>query len=119
MQDGNELNMKRVFFLVTNNSASASESIISALIPYLGESNVITIGDNTDGKPVGMIGRTYDNNYYFLINFMVRNNANESSSFNGIPVTCPPEDDMTHLMGDVDETMLQTALTYIQTGACP
>lgn len=66
-----------------------------------------------------MTGRTYDNNYYFLINFMVRNNANESSSFDGIPVTCPAEDDITHLMGDVDETMLQTALTYIQTGACP
>lgn len=119
MQDGNELNMQRVFFLVTKSSASASEAIISALIPYLGTSNVITIGDNTHGKPVGMTGRTYDNNYYFLINFMVRNNANEASSFDGIPVTCPAEDDLTHLMGDVNEIMLQTALTYIQTGSCP
>ncbi len=119
MQDGNELNMQRVFFLVTKSSASASEAIISSLIPYLGTSNVITIGDSTHGKPVGMSGRTYDNNYYFLINFMVRNNANETTSFDGIPVTCPAEDDLTHLMGDVNETMLQTALDYIQTGACP
>ena len=119
LQDGNELNMQRVFFLVTKSSASASEAIISALIPYLGASNVITIGDSTHGKPVGMTGRTYDNNYYFLINFMVRNNANETTSFDGIPVTCPAEDDLTHLMGDVNETMLQTALAYIQTGACP
>ncbi len=118
-QDGNELNMQRVFFLVTKSSASASEAIISALTPYLGSSNVITIGDSTHGKPVGMTGRTYDNNYYFLINFMVRNNANETTSFDGIPVTCPAEDDLTHLMGDVNETMLQTALAYIQTGACP
>ena len=119
LQDGNELNMQRVFFLVTKSSASASEAIISALIPYLGASNVITIGDSTHGKPVGMTGRTYDNNYYFLINFMVRNNTNETTSFDGIPVTCPAEDDLTHLMGDVNETMLQTALNYIQTGACP
>ena len=118
MQDGNELNMQRVFFLVSKNSASASEAIISALIPYLGASNVITIGDSTHGKPVGMTGRTYDNNYYFLINFMVRNNTNETTSFDGIPVTCPAEDDLTHLMGDANETMLQTALNYIQTGAC-
>ncbi|RLA70823.1 MAG: hypothetical protein DRG09_02095 [Epsilonproteobacteria bacterium] len=118
MQDGNELNMQRVFFLVTKSSASASEAIISSLIPYLGLSNVITVGEDTHGKPVGMTGRTYNNNYYFLINFMVRNNDNQSTNFNGISVTCPAEDDLTHLMGDVNETMLQTALYYIENGTC-
>lgn len=119
LQDGNELNMKRIFFLVTASSASASEAIVSSLIPYLGASNVITVGNNTHGKPVGMSGRTYENNYYFLINFMVRNDAGETTSFDGIPVTCPAEDDITHIMGDVNETMLKTALSYIQTGVCP
>lgn len=119
LQDGNELNMQRVFFLVTSSSASASEAMISALIPYLGKANVITVGNNTQGKPVGMSGRTYDNNYYFLINFMVKNDDSESTSFDGIPVTCPAEDDLTHLMGDINETMLKTALSYIQTGVCP
>ena len=119
MQDGNELAMQRVFFLVTKDSASASEAVISALMPYLSASNVITIGTETHGKPVGMRGRVYGNNYYFLINFLVKNNANASSSFNGIPVTCPAEDDLTHLMGDSNETMLRTALNYIHTGGCP
>jgi len=119
MQDGNELNMNRVFFLVTKDSASASEAVISALKPYLGASNVITVGDLTHGKPVGMRGRVYGNNYYFLINFLVKNNANVSTSFDGIPVTCSAEDDLTHLMGDANETMLRTALDYINTGACP
>ena len=119
MQDGNELNMQRIFFLVTKSSASASEAIISSLIPYLGSSNVITIGADTHGKPVGMSGRIYGDNYYFLINFFVRNNANETTSFDGISVTCLAEDDLTHLMGDANETMLETALDYIQTGACP
>lgn len=119
LQDGNELNMKRIFFLVTSRSASASEAIISSLIPYLGASNVITVGNNTHGKPVGMTGRTYDNNYYFLVNFILKNDAGETTSFDGIPVTCPAEDDITHIMGDVNETMLKTALSYIQTGVCP
>ena len=118
MQDGNELTMKRVFFLVTKNSASASEAVISALMPYLGADNVITVGDDTHGKPVGMSGKTYGSNYYFLINFFVRNNAGDTTSFDGIPTTCIAEDDLTHLMGDANETMLKTALHYIENGSC-
>jgi len=118
LQDGNELNMKRVIFLVTQGSASASELIISALTPYLGDNNIITIGDITHGKPVGMSDRTYEQNYYFLINFIVKNNANETTPFGGIAVTCPAVDDITHIMGDENETMLKTALHYVETGNC-
>jgi C-terminal processing protease CtpA/Prc len=118
-QDGNELNMKRVVFLVTKNSASASELVISALKPYLGESNVITIGDYTHGKPVGMSGRVYNNNYYFLVNFIVRNNSDETTPFEGIAVTCSANDDITKQRGDRDESMLKTALYYIDTKTCP
>lgn len=119
LQDGNELNMQRVIFLVTQNSASASELIISALSPYLGDNNVITVGRNTHGKPVGMSGRTYGSHYYFLVNFLVRNNTGESTGFDGIPVTCDAEDDLSHLRGDINETMLSTALYYIQNDICP
>ena len=114
----NDLDMKRVIFLVTKDSASASELVISALKPYLGDTNVITIGDATHGKPVGMSGKAYGSDFYFLINFYVRNNAGETTSLDGIPVTCTAEDDLTHLMGDANETMLQTALHYIDTGNC-
>jgi hypothetical protein len=119
LQDGNELTMSRVFFLTTKGSASASEAVISALVPYLKAENIITVGDVTHGKPVGMTGRTYGLNYYFLINFFVRNNAAETTSFEGIPVTCAAEDDITHLLGDANETMFKTALSYIETGVCP
>ena len=119
LQDGNELTMQRVIFLVTEKSASASELVISALTPYLGESNVITIGTNTHGKPVGMSGRIYGINYYFLVNFFVRNNLNDTTSFDGISPTCLAKDDLTHLRGDTNETMLSTALYYIQNDACP
>jgi len=119
LQDGNELTMQRVVFLVTKNSASASEALINALKPYLGDANVITIGEATHGKPVGMSGRTYGQNYYFLINFFVKNNADETTSFDGIPVTCTAEDDMDHIMGDENETMLSVALYYLQNNTCP
>lgn len=114
----NDLNMTRVFFLVTKNSASASELVISALKPYLGKANVITIGTPTHGKPVGMNGRVYGDNYYFLINFFVRNDAGDTTSFEGIPPTCEAEDDLSHVMGDANETMYKSALHYISTGVC-
>ena len=116
--EGNDLNMQRVLFLVTRDSASASEMVISALKPYLGAAKVVTIGDTTHGKPVGMSGKSYGSNYYFLVNFFVRNNAGETTSFNGIPATCAAGDDLTHLMGDPEETMFKTALHYIDTGRC-
>lgn len=119
MQDGNELNMQRVFFLTTQGSASASEAVISALVPYLGVANIITVGDVTHGKPVGMTGRTYGDNYYFLINFFVKNNDGDSTGFDGIPTTCTAVDDITHIMGDENETMLSTALYYMQNNSCP
>ena len=119
MQDGNELNMKRVIFLVTHNSASSSELVISALKPYLGDTNIVTIGSATHGKPVGMTGRIDGSFYYFLVNFFVRNNIDETTSFYGIPATCSAEDDLTHSMGDPNEAMLSTALYYISHNACP
>jgi len=115
----NDLNMKRVFFLVTDNSASASELVISALKPYLGDANVITVGSATHGKSVGMTGRSYGSNYYFLINFFIRNDNGETISFDGIPPTCTAPDDLTHQRNDPNEAMLHTALEYIVTGHCP
>jgi len=118
-QDGNELDMQRVYFLVTEHSASASELVINALKPYLGESNVITIGDYTHGKPVGMSGRSYGDNYYFLINFIVRNDDGDTVPFSGIVPTCSAIDDITHVMGDPEESSLATALYHIVNNQCP
>ena len=119
LQDGNELNMRRIFFLVTADSASASEAAINALVPYLGRRNVVTIGARTHGKPVGMEGRVYKDYMYFLVNFYVRNNAGETTSFDGIAPTCRATDDIGHRMGDTQEAMLATALYYIDHGRCP
>lgn len=118
LQDGNELEMKRVFFLVTKNSASASEALINALVPYLGKSSIVTIGEATHGKPVGMSGRSYAKHYYFLINFTVNNDNGETTSFDGISATCTADDDLDHARGDVNEAMLQSALYYIDTSTC-
>lgn len=56
----NSLNLKDVYFIVSNSSASASELVINALKPYI---NVKLVGDITYGKHVGSI-TLYDSKNY-------------------------------------------------------
>ena len=119
-KSSNALDLEQIIFLTTQNSASASELVISAMKPYLPESDVVIIGDRTHGKPVGMEGRSDGNYYFFLINFVVKNALGFYDYFEGLPVTegCNVADDPFHEMGDPNESMLKTALYYIDNGSC-
>jgi hypothetical protein len=116
--DENSLNLKEIVFLVTNNTASASELVINSLSASTIDIKVSLVGSTTHGKPVGMEGKLYNNNIYYLINFKLENSDGFGDYFNGIPVTCPAIDDITHQMGDSNESMLMEALHYIDTGSC-
>jgi carboxyl-terminal processing protease len=65
----NQLNLDRIYVLTGFRTASASETIVNGLRPYLDE--VILIGDDTVGKDEGSI-TVYDN----PPNFSSRNGAN-------------------------------------------
>ncbi len=119
-KDSNSLDLEQILFLTTQDSASASELVISAMKPYLSEENIVTIGDKTHGKPVGMSRREDKNHYYFLINFVVKNSLGFYDYFEGLPVTsgCDINDDPFHEMGDPKESMLKAALHYVDTGSC-
>jgi len=116
----NSLDAEQIIFLTTQNSASASELVISAMKPYLGERNVIQIGDKTHGKPVGMSGKVDSDYYYFIINFVVKNSLGFYDYFDGLKVTdgCEVADDPYHELGDRNESMLKAALRYIDKNSC-
>jgi len=118
--EDNSLNLDQILFLTTQDTASASELVISAMKPYMAENKLVIIGDHTHGKPVGMREESDKNYYYFLINFVVKNSIGFYDYFNGFPVTtgCNIEDDPYHEMGDTHELMLKAALNYIDTGSC-
>jgi len=116
--DSNSLDLKEVLFLVTNESASASETVINALSASSLGVSVALIGSTTHGKPVGRIGRIYNDNIYYLINFKVENSDGFSDYFNGLAVTCPTIDDISREMGDTNETMLKQALYYVDNRGC-
>jgi len=116
--DDNSLDLKQIVFLVTDDSASASELVINSLsASYLGV-DVVLIGSTTHGKPVGMSGALFDNNVYYIINFTLANGDGFYDYFNGLAVNCPIEDDFSHEQGDVNEAMLKEALHYIDNGSC-
>ena len=117
--DDNSINLEQIIFLTTQNTASASELIINAMKPYLGD-NIITIGSKTHGKPVGMEGETDGTYIYYLINFVIENYNGFYNYFDGLEVTngCKTPDDITHQLGDPQEEMLKKALFYIDNNHC-
>lgn len=55
--NGKNLNLKKLYVLVSQYSASASEMVINCLKPYM---DVVVIGEQTEGKNVGSVPYTSD-----------------------------------------------------------
>lgn len=111
------LNLPRLVVLTTKNTASASESLIIGLRPYM---KVITIGTTTCGKDVGSY-TIADNNYKYQlqpITFKYYNANNESTPTTGIVPDIYVEDDLEHQRGDTNEALLKAAIEYL-TGEIP
>jgi carboxyl-terminal processing protease len=107
---GNLQTIKNVYFIVSTNTASASELLINSLQPYF---NVKLIGEATYGKPVGFFGIRIDSYTLYLSNFVIKNAVGNSNYFNGMPVDVHVQDDVTHDFGDTEETCLNAALAII------
>lgn len=112
---GYALNMTRVVIITSRSTASASEAVINGLKPWL---NVVTIGDSTYGKPVGMGGWTYGKKYVFYpVTFKLVNKNDEGDYFKGLPPSAFADDDITHDFGDRKELCLKEAIHFLETGS--
>jgi C-terminal processing protease CtpA/Prc len=114
------LNLSRIIFITSRGSASASELVINNLDPYL---DLVLIGDNTFGKPVGSFplssyNRTLkDNNVELVpITFATANSAGKAEYFDGFPADFPIGDSPQFTWGDKRDLRLAAALQYLQNG---
>lgn len=113
----------RVAFIGTGATASASELVINAFIPYLGN-NMALVGANTYGKPVGQIAvdKAACDDRVRVIAFSTRNAANSDSYFNGlaatVPNTCRAADDVSRQLGDPQEASTRQALDFLAGRPC-
>jgi carboxyl-terminal processing protease len=113
----------RVAFIVTEDTASASELVINGFLPYLGN-NMALVGTNTYGKPVGQIALDQPacDDRLRAVALKIENANRQGDYFNGlartVPVTCSALDDRLRELGDEQESMLRVALDWLENGRC-
>ncbi|MGN6496470.1 MAG: S41 family peptidase [Tsuneonella sp.] len=113
----------KIAFIGLGGTASASELVINAFVPYLGN-NMALVGSNTYGKPVGQIGldKTECDDRLRVIAFKLENANQQGEYFNGlagvVPNTCAATDDITHQLGDPNETIIKTAIDFLDGRTC-
>jgi carboxyl-terminal processing protease len=109
------LDLRRLTAITTRGSASASESVINGLRPFM---TVTVVGDTTYGKPVGQYGYDFCDSVLYPVSFQVRNALGQGDYFAGIPVDCAAADDLEHGLGNTAEASLAEALHFVETGSC-
>jgi C-terminal processing protease CtpA/Prc len=108
------LNLSRIYFIVSHNTASASELLINNLKPFV---NVQLVGPSkTYGKPVGFFPIPVGDWYIFPVSFRSTNNAGQGNYFNGMDLSSQVADGLDKDWGDITETCLQSAISNITTG---
>ncbi len=111
------LNLNKVYFLVSDRTASAAEMLINVLKPYL-QVQIIASGTRTYGKPVGFFEQVVQNKVSFWpVSFLLKNSADFSDYWDGF---VPDKSNITDYVfvdvGDKKETMLATALNEAAPG---
>jgi hypothetical protein len=112
-----QLNLPRLFVLTSGLTCSASESIINGLRGI--DVEVIRVGATTCGKPYGFRQKNNCGLAYFPIEFKGTNAKGFGDYTTGIGPTCDVRDDGTVVAGGSADPLLNGALTYMDTGACP
>jgi C-terminal processing protease CtpA/Prc len=118
-QKTGSLNVNRVFFIVTGQTASASELTVNNLRPVM---NVQIVGDTSYGKPVGFFNININKYEMFTPEFSTLNSANQGGYYSGFApgsATYPgfhDFDDLSKDFGDPTEGLLADILSYVNVG---
>jgi C-terminal processing protease CtpA/Prc len=113
----------KIAFIGTGSSASASELVMNAVLPYLG-ANAALIGSNTFGKPVGQIAidRAQCDDRLRILAFATQNASRQGEYFTGLAssfkATCRAPDDVLNQLGNRQEASIKTALDFLAGRAC-
>ncbi|PZX48663.1 S41 family peptidase [Algoriphagus chordae] len=115
------LNLDKLIFITSRGSASASELVINSLNPY---SDIILVGDNTYGKPVGSFPLSNyndilkQNNVELVpITFATANAEGKAEYFDGFPADFAVGDSPQFNWGDQNDLRLAAALRFIEDGS--
>ncbi len=113
----------RIAFISTGGTASASEMLINAFIPFL-DARVALIGSNSYGKPVGQIAidRAACDDRLRVVAFAGENSAGNANFYDGlatsVKTSCQAPDDINYPLGDPREGSVREALNFIAGRSC-
>ncbi|WP_169306887.1 S41 family peptidase [Pedobacter polaris] len=111
-------NLTNVVFIVSGNTASASELVINSLKPHM---NVKLVGLTTYGKPVGFFPITLENKYdvYYSM-FETKNSLGQGGYYDGfVPdysLSEVPANTIMYDFGNVNDNYLKKAIDVIAPG---
>lgn len=113
----------KIAFIGRGGTASASELVTNAFIPYL-NNNMALVGANTFGKPVGQFGfdLTACDDRLRAVTFRTENASGQGDYYTGlasvVPNTCRANDDISAQLGDSAEASVAVALDFLAGRAC-
>jgi C-terminal processing protease CtpA/Prc len=113
----------RIAFIGTGGTASASELVINAAVPYLHERAAL-IGSNTYGKPVGQIAldRSACDDRLRVVAFATQNADRRGDYYDGlaqvVEASCQAPDDLSRALGDPSEGSIRQALDFLAGRSC-
>lgn len=116
---------RRIAFLTTGTSASASEVVINSLRPHFPAADIAIVGANTFGKPVGQ--SAFDlpacGDRLRPVTISLRNAAGEGDYFSGLAgsgiQTCQAFDDWRVALAGPGDDLVETGFGFIAGRACP
>jgi len=108
------LTIPRVVVITSRGTASASEAVMNGLAPHM---TVVSVGDTTEGKCVGMDGFICGKYLFSPITFKLVNSLGHGDYFDGIAPDKIATDDITHDYDDRREVCLSEAILYLRTGS--
>ena len=111
------LSLSKVYVLTTDQTCSASESIINGLRGV--DVEVVQIGGTTCGKPYGFVAQDNCGITYAAMEFEGVNHKGQGGYADGLVPECAVSDDLTRELGTVGEPMFATAVARHRGLACP
>ncbi len=115
-RQANSVSLVRLVVIASRRTASASELVINGMDPHV---EVVIVGDDTFGKPVGQVGIEFCEKILRPTAFQTLNANDFGDYFFGLPVDCAAADDLDVPVGADDDPNIEAALSYLDTGACP
>lgn len=108
-------NIQNIYFIVSNNTASASELLINVLRPYLnthiiGVSNSPNENVRTYGKPVGFFDINISDITMYISMYQDKNARDEGDFFDGIPADTTVLDDLSTDFGSSEDPAIKLIL---------